>query len=96
MDECTEPGDVDIETVTLVSTYVIWANHYGKNKIASNQFAKELKKLGYENYRENVPGHNCNKKITYWANIKIHCDIQDRLIPKNDDQACPYLHKIYR
>jgi putative DNA primase/helicase len=49
MDECTEPGDVDIETVTLVSTYVIWANHYGKNKIASNQFAKELKKLGYEN-----------------------------------------------
>jgi putative DNA primase/helicase len=65
MDECTEPGNLDTDAMILYSTYVLWVKYYGKNKIAHPQWAKELKKLGYENYRENVPGSNCNKKITY-------------------------------
>jgi len=89
MDECTEPGNVDIDAVILYGMYVLWVNYYGKNKIENNQFAKELKKLGYENYRENVPGYNCNKKNTKWVDIRIRSDMQDRLIPKNDDETCP-------
>ena len=89
MDECVEQGDVDIDAVTLYSTYILWVKYYGKNKIKDNQFAKELKKLGYENYRENVPGSNCSKKITMWAGIQIRSDVQDRLIQKNGDEACP-------
>ncbi len=45
MDECTEPGDVDINAVTLYGMYVLWVNYYGKNKIENKQFAKELKNL---------------------------------------------------
>ena len=89
VDECTEPGNTDIDAMILYSTYVLWAKYYGKNKIAYPQWAKELKKLGYENYRENVPGSNCSKKVTYWIGLKIRLDVQDRLIPKNYDQACP-------
>ena len=35
------------------------------------------------------PSRNCSKKVRHLANIKIHCDVQDRLIQKNYDQACP-------
>ena len=89
MDQCTEQGNVDIDAVTLYGMYVLWVNYYGKNKIENNQFAKELKKLGYENYRENVPGYNCNRKSTKWVDIRIRSDMQDRLIPKNDDETGP-------
>ncbi len=89
MDECTEPGDSDIDAVKLYSTYTLWANYYGKNKIAYNQWVKELKKLGYENDRVNEPGGNCAKKVRIWFNIKIRSDVQDRLTQKNYDQACP-------
>jgi putative DNA primase/helicase len=89
MDECIEPGSGSTAGVVLYGIYILWANYYGKNKVPLNQWAKELKKLGYENYRENEPGSNCNKKITHLVNVQIRCDVQDRLIPKNDDQACP-------
>jgi putative DNA primase/helicase len=88
IDECTEPGNLDIDAIILYSTYVLWVKYYGKNKIAYLQWAKELKKLGYKNYRENVPGSNCSKKVIYWVGLKIRLDVQDRLIPQNDDQAC--------
>ena len=89
MDECTEPGNLDTDAMILYSTYVLWVKYYGKNKIAHPQWAKELKKLGYENYRENVPGSNSNKKITKRVGLKVRLDVQDRLIPQNDDQAGP-------
>jgi len=89
MDECTEPRNIDIDKVTLYSTYNLWVKFYGKKKIEKNQFGKELKKLGYEKYRENVPGRNCNQKITKFVDIQIRSDAQDRLIPKNGDEACP-------
>ena len=37
MDECTETGKEDIDAVKLYSTYTLWVNYYGKNKIAYNQ-----------------------------------------------------------
>jgi hypothetical protein len=84
-----EQGSIDIDAVTLYATYILWVKFYGKNKIVYIQFAKELKRLGYENYGENVPGHNYNKKIAKLVEIHIRCDVKDKLIPKNDDQACP-------
>lgn|GEM_PF-4233203 len=36
-----------------------------------------------------MPGSNCNKKITKWVGLKVRLDVQDRLIPQNDDQAGP-------
>jgi putative DNA primase/helicase len=93
MDECTEPGSGSTAGVILYGVYFLWADYYGKNKVPLNQWAKDLKKLGYENYRENEPGSNCNKKIAHWIDVRIRRGVQDRLIPKNNDQACPVYTK---
>ena len=79
----------------LYSTYVLWANYYGKNKIDITNGVKELKKLGYENDRENVPGYNCNKKVTKWVDIRIRSDMQDRLIPKNYDKPVLFIQNYW-
>jgi P4 family phage/plasmid primase-like protien len=89
MDECTKGSQDDIDAIVLYSTYTLWADTNNKKTTAYNQWGKELKKLGFENFRENVPGGNCNKKVTYWSNIEIIQEAQDRLNWKKDEQACP-------
>jgi len=89
MDECTTGSQDDIDAIVLYSTYVSWAEVNKKKITAYNQWGKELKKLGFENFRENVPGQNCSKKVTYWSNLEIIQEAQDRLNWKKDDQACP-------
>lgn len=89
MDECTTGSQDDIDAIVLYSTYTLWAEVNNKKITAYNQWGKELKKLGFENFRENVPGQNCTKKITYWSNIEIIQEAQDRLNWKRDQQACP-------
>lgn len=89
MDECTKGSQEDIDAIILYSTYVLWAEVNDKRVISYNQFGKELKKLGYENYRENESGKNCRKKVTCWCNIEIIQEAQDRLNWKKDIEACP-------
>lgn len=89
MDECTKESQGDIDAIILYSTYTLWAEVSNKNATAYNQWGKELKKLGYENYRDNKPGTNCTKKVTYWCNIALIPEAQDRLNWKKDTQACP-------
>ncbi|QCR16562.1 phage/plasmid primase, P4 family [Methanosarcina mazei] len=89
MDECTKGSQEDIDAIILYSTYVLWAEVNDKRVTPFNQFGKELKKLGYENYRDNEPGKNCRKKITHWCNIEIIQEAQDRLNWKKDIEACP-------
>src|SRR5208283_3603860 len=36
MAECTEQGNLDIDAVTLYSTYILWVKFYGKKKIEKN------------------------------------------------------------
>lgn len=89
MDECTKGSQDDIDAIVLYSTYTLWAEVNNKKITAYNQWGKELKKLGFENFRENVPGQNCSKKVTYWSNLEIVQEAQDRLNWKRDEQACP-------
>ena len=89
MDECTTGSQEDIDAILLYGTYTLWAEVNNKRVTAYNQWGKELKKLGYENYRENVPGSNCSKKVAYWSSITIIQEAQDRLNWKKDKQACP-------
>lgn len=89
MDECTKGSQEDIDAIILYSTYVLWAEVNDKRVMPYNQFGKELKKLGYENYRDNEPGKNCKKKVTCWCNIKVIKEAQDRLNWKKDAEACP-------
>lgn len=89
MDECTKESQGDIDAIILYSTYTLWAEVSNKNATAYNQWGKELKKLGYENYRDNKPGTNCTKKVTYWCNIALIPEAQDRLSWNRDEEACP-------
>lgn len=89
MDECTTASQDDIDGMVLYSTCKLWGEVNNKRIPPYNQWAKELKKLGYENHRENDPGTNNNKKTTYWYNIKLIPEAQDRLNWKIDRQACP-------
>lgn len=89
MDECTTASQGDIDGMTLYSTCKLWGEVNNKKIPAYNQWAKELKKLGYENYRENAPEAHSIKKVTCWNNIEIIPEAQDRLNWKIDRQACP-------
>jgi hypothetical protein len=50
---------------------------------------RKRRRLRAKKLLENVPGRNCNQKITKWVDIQICSDVQDRLIQKNYNEACP-------
>lgn len=99
--ECTVISDTDTEKDILYLEYVGWSMNKKLERLSKIEFARKLKKMGYTDYRENVPGSYCLKKIDYWCNIKIQFlvvgrdvgrDVNHRSRPNQNGQSLSNNH----
>jgi len=93
--ECTVISNTDTEKDILYLEYVGWSTHKKLDRGSKIEFARKLKKMGYIDYRANVPGSYCTKKVEYWCNIKIQSllvgrdvgrDVKHRSRPNQNSQ----------
>jgi len=73
MSECTVIADSDTEKDVLYLEYTGWSMRKKLERLSKIGFSRKLKGMGYSDYRDNVPGSYCRKKVDYWCNIKIQC-----------------------
>jgi hypothetical protein len=82
MDECIEVCPNDLDATILYSFYTAWSNANNKKIKIYPQFAKGLRDLGYDGYRDNIPGSNCGKKVACWCNLKIKSDVHEKYLQR--------------
>jgi P4 family phage/plasmid primase-like protien len=93
--ECTVISNTDTEKDILYLEYVGWSMNKKLERLSKIEFARKIKKMGYTDYRANVPGSYCLKKIDYWCNIKVQSllvgrdvgrDVKHRSRPNQNSQ----------
>jgi len=93
--ECTVISNTDTEKDILYLEYSGWSMNKKLERLSKIEFARKLKKMGYTDYRANVPGSYCTKKVEYWCNIKIQSllvgrdvgrDVKHRSRPNQNSQ----------
>ena len=88
-DTCIKASMDHTSKTDMYLGFAKWCDAIGEKHIKNNEFSKRLKKLGYTDFRENLPvGDGKYSKVSYWEFVSLEIDADgpdENENPKDND-----------